>query len=958
MQQPVQHTHLLWHPVWIAFLIFFVGYILPAGAQNPFHITNYTKAEYRADNQNWGIDLDPGGNLFIANNKGLLILKGSAFGLYELPARTPLRSVTYIDEKVFTGSFEEFGYWETGPAGSLTYHSLVSLLKDDTLKDDEIWKIVEHGPYIYFQSFGKLLRYDRQMLQSIPTPGPMMFLLDCGGRLFTQRIDGGLYEIVGDSLAYIEGSTVFNDTEVKAVLKLSDDEILIGTSSKGLYRYDGTAFTEWPVDDAGALIGSKLNNGIRAGNMLIFGTIMKGIYVFSPDGRLLYHFHTGNGLQNNTVLSLHSDTQNNLWACLDKGFDYIAFDTPFDTYAGEEVVSGTVYAACLFDDLLYVGTNQGIYYYRFESNGRFSGRQFLEGSQGQVWFIKVIDGGLYCGLNDGTYLIHEGRLNPVSQVSGGFNLQKIMIQNEEHLIQSSYYSLVVYRKQDGVFHESHVINGFEGPARFLEVDHIGNIWLGHTISGIYKVQPDDALRRAVDVVKMDKAAGLKENTNRVFKVDNRIVVPSSDRLLQWDPVKNALVPFDEIVPQLEGFETARTIIPASANRYWFVRHDQIGMFEIRFGKAKLLYRLIPEMYGLNMVENYENIVSLNDSLHLVCLENGFSILNLHRLNRLADNDKPVAIREVHVWKNPDRYIKLMPDLAVQNKFKHGHNNVKFLFTAQTPVGKKNYFQYMLPGIDTDWSEWTTATEVTYNRLPPGTYSFMVRSLTNKGMITTTTRVVFRVRPAWFLSSFSLAIYVMLLAAAFWLVRMKILRRHWRKLEASLREEQEQIRLQKELAESEVIRLSNEKLQSEISLKNSQLANNTMSIIRKNELLKNIQLELNRQRQELGARLPKTHFMRINKLIENSFKSDHDWDMFEKLFDQAHENFFQRLKNAYPSLTSSDLRLCAYLRLNLASKEIAPLLNISIRGVEERRYRLRKRLNLASDQNLTEFILSF
>jgi DNA-binding CsgD family transcriptional regulator len=81
-------------------------------------------------------------------------------------------------------------------------------------------------------------------------------------------------------------------------------------------------------------------------------------------------------------------------------------------------------------------------------------------------------------------------------------------------------------------------------------------------------------------------------------------------------------------------------------------------------------------------------------------------------------------------------------------------------------------------------------------------------------------------------------------------------------------------------------------------------------------------------------------------------------MFEHLFDQAHENFFKRLKTSFPDLTTSDLRLCAYLRLNLSSKEIAPLLNISVRGVEEKRYRIRKRLGLSSDQGLSDFIVSF
>ncbi|MDP3444548.1 MAG: regulator, partial [Ignavibacteria bacterium] len=133
---------------------------------------------------------------------------------------------------------------------------------------------------------------------------------------------------------------------------------------------------------------------------------------------------------------------------------------------------------------------------------------------------------------------------------------------------------------------------------------------------------------------------------------------------------------------------------------------------------------------------------------------------------------------------------------------------------------------------------------------------------------------------------------------------------------------------------------------------------TMAMIKKNELLIEIRKEIEIQKDELGYRMPVKYFQRINKLIENSINSEHDWEMFENLFDQAHENFFKRLKNDYKELTTSDFRLCAYLRMNLSSKEIAPLLNISIRGVEEKRYRLRKKLQLPSDQNLTEFIINF
>ena len=155
-----------------------------------------------------------------------------------------------------------------------------------------------------------------------------------------------------------------------------------------------------------------------------------------------------------------------------------------------------------------------------------------------------------------------------------------------------------------------------------------------------------------------------------------------------------------------------------------------------------------------------------------------------------------------------------------------------------------------------------------------------------------------------------------------------------------------------------MQLKNEKLQNEISHKSIQLANYTMSIIRKNELLMNMKDEIIHQKQELGQRFPDYYYRKLLKMLDQEISSEEDWKRFEFHFDQAHSNFFKRIKQQYPDLTQADLKLCAYLRLNLTSKEIAPLLNISIRSVEVRRYRLRKRLNLDREENLVEFLLEF
>jgi DNA-binding CsgD family transcriptional regulator len=287
-----------------------------------------------------------------------------------------------------------------------------------------------------------------------------------------------------------------------------------------------------------------------------------------------------------------------------------------------------------------------------------------------------------------------------------------------------------------------------------------------------------------------------------------------------------------------------------------------------------------------------------------------------------------------------------------------YNNISISFsTLQNPCSRKLY-QFRLDGIDADWSKWSEITEAKYTRLPVGKYSFRLRTLTINGNITEPVTLTFSVKPPWYESAFATLIYILIglggIFASQYFFRKRLVKQH-NHLQLIADEKRE---TEKQNARQEIMTLQNEKLQAEISHKNMQLADSTLSIIRKNEVLIEIKTELEKQKEELGPRYPARYLQRLTTLIDRNISNDNDWDIFEALFDQAHENFFKRLKQSFPDLTQSDLKLCAYLKLNLSSKEIAPLLNISIRGVEIRRYRLRKRLALPPDNNLVEYIMQF
>ena len=152
-------------------------------------------------------------------------------------------------------------------------------------------------------------------------------------------------------------------------------------------------------------------------------------------------------------------------------------------------------------------------------------------------------------------------------------------------------------------------------------------------------------------------------------------------------------------------------------------------------------------------------------------------------------------------------------------------------------------------------------------------------------------------------------------------------------------------------EQELLKIKNEQLELDVNSKNRELAVSTMSLIKKNELLTAIKDDL--KKTDDNSKNIKTVITTINRNISE----EDTWDLFKEAFNNADKDFLKKTKNAHSSLTPNDLRLCAYLRLNLSSKEIAPLLNISVRSVEIKRYRLRKKMDLPHEQGLVEYILS-
>jgi DNA-binding CsgD family transcriptional regulator len=295
---------------------------------------------------------------------------------------------------------------------------------------------------------------------------------------------------------------------------------------------------------------------------------------------------------------------------------------------------------------------------------------------------------------------------------------------------------------------------------------------------------------------------------------------------------------------------------------------------------------------------------------------------------------------------------------------YAYNHLFFSFNSPDleNAGRIEY-SYRLVNFDEDWSEWSETSSKEYTNLRENSYVFEVRARNSYNNISQEDQFHFMVRPPWYRSTKAYLLYLLAGSGIIFLLVITLLRR-MEKIRiqekssqlSAFQKKEEHLQNQKIAAEKEVIQLRNEKLRAEMKHKNKELATSTFHIIQKNKFLHTLQEELSKLSKKAKSELVEEELKKISRKIDRDIQNEKNWEVFDRYFDDVHQEFLGRLKEIHPELTPNELRLSAYLRMNISTKEIAPLMNISVRGAEISRYRLRKKLHLKRDENLTEYIL--
>ncbi len=419
-----------------------------------------------------------------------------------------------------------------------------------------------------------------------------------------------------------------------------------------------------------------------------------------------------------------------------------------------------------------------------------------------------------------------------------------------------------------------------------------------------------------------------------------------------------------------GSKWIKFLQQAPSGDVWFVADEEVGYLEIEDkGLAKsVVKKTIPGLADKLLVSGFECIYPYDNENVFFGSDEGFIHLNLKKLDLDSGKEIRVLLRQINVFAKKDSVVFGSNHHQARGEEGVGEvlrlppeeSAIRFYYSAPWYEGESPIqYQCYLEGLDQGWSEWSTKTEKEYNNLPPGDYAFHVRARKNSKPAAGELVLPFHIAAPWYQTALAKATFGTILLcflAGIIFFQRKRFETEAAELKSEHQErEREQQRLVEEAAEQLTL-LRHESLKRELQFRQKQLTTTAMHLMQKGELLTTIKAALQKAtKEDQSTQQMKSEIKRLIRMLEQDSILDESWEQFISHFDQVHADFFKRLHSRFPKLTTYDQKMCAYLKMNLTTKEIATLLNISIRGVEGGRYRLRKKLSLPKQTNLVKFI---
>lgn len=942
---------------------------LPLAARDGYMpVRNFTMSDYGGSAQNWDAVEDARHRVYVANGSGVLCYDGAVWSLHQLSNYTAVRSLLYdtATGRVYAGGTEEFGYFapQSGD-GQLRYTSLSRELKKLQPALTEVWDIVSSGGNVWFRSDYHLFSYDGCRVNTLSSAKRIANIATVGGGLFVAFDDGSLARVSGNRLQSMPEMPLLRDRKISALLPYDrGSKLLIGTAVDGLYLFDGHDVQPFDSRINDFLKQNQLFCGATNGTEYVFGTVRGGAVTINFKTGEVGYVNKSNGLTNNTVLSADYDSAGNLWLSLDHGLAYVVCNTPMHNITGSASPIGAGYAALSYGDKLYLGTNQGLFVVDYPLAATPALPDFRQLLQGQIWSLTQAGGTVFAASDAGLYVRQASGQFAVVPGLRGTTRVRTLRNHPDMALALTYDGFHLLRGGGGSWTDAGRVSGYDDIATDFIIDDYGDIWLAHWRKGVYRLRYNAAQNRFVQSRLFDRRSGLADDqSTSVAQYNGRLVVSTMAGYYYFDAMNECMVPYPEI-GRIAGIKGAGSLRVIDDSTLAFVTPHGFSVSH-RQGNGKFRCDTVSfRNLGNKLIPGYTELSRLPNNKLILTGYDGFWSVDPN----WRPHDRQLSCYVSTVYANGDSLVyrqQTRTDPKQLLTVAYGLNTLRFNFGCNDYTAADGIeFDSWLEGYDNAPSGFRALRSREYTKLPPGRYVLHVtaRNIHTGQEATATIRI--RVLPPWYRTLWAYILWSACLAAILWLI-YKAVRRSMARAQAAVEqrkaEELEALEIKNRhdsvMHEMEIVKLRSERLEQDIAHKSQLLTDTTTNLINKNEVLQGILAHIKQLREggDIGAKTSQRLLGKIQEIIDNSLSSGSDWENFSRNFDVVYANFSLRLTERHPELSITDKRLCCYLRMGLTSKEIAPLINITVKSVEMARYRVRKKLGLGSNDSLTAYL---
>ena len=928
--------------------IFYLFLLLPfcVKASLP-EIYNYTTDDYPGHSLNFSMIEDSSGIMYIANAYFVLEFDGFNWRKVETHSVSPSAFAKAPNGKIYVGMFSDFGYLEKGNKGETVFISLKEKIKVNKTVS-KVYHVVTYKGKIYYCTLDCIYVYDGSSISEIKAVKNSVYtyLGVVGNELMVFDNVRGLGKIKESSYQSVSEKAsspgqwvvnIFPEAGNKYCLVEKDG---ISLFEKGQFYKSGFYRNGQPehADVIHAISG--MNNSIA------IGTKDSGILFCDRKGNILKSFDKRSGLKSNNVNFLYNDSKGNLWAALNNGVAVLKMQSSFEFINELQGVEGMGYSALNVNDTLYLGTSQGLYYLPGWSQNHDGVFTKVKNIGGVIYEIKKMNGRLLCSDVAETYEIINGAAKRISigDWLSTWTFKKIP-GIDTLMVCGTYDNIRVYAFRKGHWVYRNTLQGFKESARMFEFDEKGVLWLVQGVSGLYRIEIDKKFEKVISVQNyVQRYHFPSEYFNDIVKV-NKLLKISTEGGNYYIDQRDSLVRDNSFSSLVNSEKRLRSI---QGDDGLYIIANERPVFINLSGDQYKVSSNSPGTCRDKLVGSAEFVAKIADNEYIIATQQGFA---LYRPETNNNNKLPAClIRKVHLLNMEEDSILSMGKNLAGEVLSYANNSLGFYFSVPIYGANNNVlYKTQLSSVN-DRVIWKDVSEnifKEYTNLPEGEYTFKVWAEIN-GRSTAPAQSTFVILPPWYRSTFAYCMYVLaLIAFSFFVSRMVRNKINRNRMKVELQKA-------KELRENEAT-YKNELLKIELERKNDEMAFLALNFTHKKQALSVVKSQLANLSRSVNDEKVNGELRTIIRSVGVEEKEAENWEKFQMYFDNNNDNFFKKLKQLDPKMNESSLLMCSYIRMGKTNKEIADLLNLSLSGVEKRKFRMKIKFGLSENEPINDFI---